>query len=381
MSQAPRGLLGRIAAGAVSFTVLTYILAIGIALGLVTSSQFAGQLENIRVHFFTGAFFVYPIVTPIPVDLLLLTDTCIIIYLACFIAAFRSRDGFLTGLQRLRQVGQISFKSSWLVAMPLVSCALLLIVLVATIVLSQSGLPSGTLCNPCPPQAELYAALTYSPISEEIAFRITTLGLLVAIMTLWKNRSTGPGYSTPRTVSLVVASFLSPESAKARVGLPSITGNGRHGIHWSEWILLFLTSSLFGIAHIISGGTDWGVGKAFTAAISGFALGVVYLSYGAYAAILLHWFFDFYFETFKVGADVFGGALATLPGLVSLATLIVGTVSSLVALTWLVKRITRGEMPTTCRPPESAPHSVQVWACITVKSHGGQIEPPNRFRA
>ncbi len=358
MSQAPRALLGRIAAGAVSFTVLTYVLAIGIALGLVTSSQFAGQLGSIRVHFFTGAFFIYPIITPFVVDLLLLTDTCVVIYVACFIAAFRSRDGFLSGLQGLRQVGQISTKSSWLVAMPLVSCALLLIVLVATIVLNQSGLSSGTLCNPCPPQAELYAALTYSPISEEIAFRITTLGLLVSIMTIWKARSIEPGSSKPRILSLASASFLSPESAKAKVGLPTITGNGWHGIHWSEWTLLFLTSSLFGIAHIISGGTDWGVGKAFTAAISGFALGLVYLGYGAYAAILLHWFFDFYFETFSVGADVFGGALATLPGLVSLATLIVGTVSILVALAWIVRRITRGETPTPYKPPESAPYSV-----------------------
>src|SRR2546425_659551 len=183
MSQAPRGLLGRIAAGAASFTVLTYVIAIGIALGLVTFGQFARQLAGIRVHFFTGAFFIYPIITPIPVDLLLLTDTCIIIYVACFIAAFRSRDGFLTGLQRLRQVGRVSAKSNWLIVMPLISCALLLIVLVVTIVLTESGISSGTLCDPCPPQAELYAALTYSPISEEIAFRITTLGLLVAILT------------------------------------------------------------------------------------------------------------------------------------------------------------------------------------------------------
>ena len=360
MSQAPRGLLGRIAAGAASFTVFTYILAIGIALGLVTSSQFAGQLEKIRVHFFTGAFFIYPIITPIPVDLLLLTDTCIIIYIVCFIAAFRSRGGFLSDLQRLRQVGQISTRSNWLVAMPLVSCALLLTVLVVTIVLNQSGISSGTLCNPCPPEAELYAALTYSPISEEIAFRITTLGLLASIMTLWKARSIEQGPSKPRILSLVITSFLAPERAKARVGLPTITDNGLHGIHWSEWILLFLTSSLFGIAHIISGGTDWGVGKAFTAAISGFALGFVFLGYGAYAAILLHWFFDFYFETFSVGADVFGGALATLPGLVSLATLIVGTVSILVALAWVVRRVTRGEIPTTYNTPEPETQSVQA---------------------
>jgi hypothetical protein len=211
--------------------------------------------------------------------------------------------------------------------------------------------------NPCPSQAELYASLTYAPISEEIAFRITTLGLLVSIMTIWKNRSIEPG-SRPKTRSLIVASFLFPESAKAKVGLPTIRTNGRRGVHWGEWMLLFLTSSFFGIAHVISGGTDWGIGKAVTAAISGFALGLIYLSYGAYAAILLHWFFDFYFETFSVGANVFGGAVATLPGLISLATLIVGTVSIVVALAWLIRRVSRAEIPTTYKPPEAAPYSV-----------------------
>src|SRR2546425_13240404 len=117
MSQAPRGYLGRIAAGAVSFAVLTYVLAIGISFGLVTTRQFAGQLESIRVHFFTGAFFIYPIITPIPVDLLLLTDTCIIIYVACFIVAFTSGDGFLTGLQRLRQAGRVSTNTQTVVRM------------------------------------------------------------------------------------------------------------------------------------------------------------------------------------------------------------------------------------------------------------------------
>src|SRR5438132_5033289 len=147
------------------------------------------------------------------------------------------------------------------------SCALLLIVLVATIVLNQSGISSGTLCNPCPPEAELYAALTYSPISEEIAFRITTLGLLVSILTFCKAHSIEEGSPKPRILSLVIPSFLSPGSAKARVGLTTVTSNGRHGIHWSDWILLFLTSSFFGIAVIISGGLDGVVGNAFTAAI------------------------------------------------------------------------------------------------------------------
>src|SRR5438128_9905591 len=102
MSQAPRGLLGRIAAGAVSFTVLTYVLAIGISFGLVTTRQFAGQLESIRVHFFTGAFFIYPTITPIPVARLRLTATCITSYFPCFIADSPPRSAALTASRRLR---------------------------------------------------------------------------------------------------------------------------------------------------------------------------------------------------------------------------------------------------------------------------------------
>jgi len=380
MSEDPPGLFGRIAASAVTFTVLTYLVAIALGLAIVTFSQFAAQLEAVKIHFFTGALFVYPIITSIPINLLLLTDFCLIVYIACFVAAFRSRDGFMNSLRKLRITGRVNFRSNWLVSMPLASCALLLVVLATTLLLARSGLPSGTLCNPCPPEAELYALLGYSPISEEIAFRITTLGLLVAMIVLLKkyepirrasptpvrslsggiSSSPGPRRAVRRSIKSIIGAFsliglslLVPESAKNRVGIATISEKGWRGLHWIEWIFLILTSSWFGLAHVVARGSSWEFGKAFTAAVSGFALGIAYLAFGAYAAILLHWFFDFYFESFSVGTDAFGGAVGTLPGLISLTVFIVGGIGTVMTLSWLV-RIARRQSPTAYIPPEAS---------------------------
>ena len=101
-----------------------------------------------------------------------------------------------------------------------------------------------------------------------------------------------------------------------------------------------VSSVLFGLAHVESGGgTNWGAGKVVTSAISGFVIAIAYVAYGAYAAILLHWFFDFYFEVFSVGGSALGGMFATLPILVALASLIVGSLSILIGAVWIVRRI------------------------------------------
>jgi hypothetical protein len=48
--------------------------------------------------------------------------------------------------------------------------------------------------------------------------------------------------------------------------------------------------------------------------LSGLALGYVYLRYGAYAPVLLHWFFNYYFGAFDLASRLGmpgGGTLAT----------------------------------------------------------------------
>jgi hypothetical protein len=68
-------------------------------------------------------------------------------------------------------------------------------------------------------------------------------------------------------------------------------------------LLLVISSVAFGAAHYLAGG-GWDIGKISTAALAGFAMGLVYLRYGAYAPILLHWFFDYYFGAFDLASQL-----------------------------------------------------------------------------
>jgi hypothetical protein len=364
MSSTSRAVLGWISAIAIFSVLLTYIIAMGVAVSLVTVSQLASDLMASSGRPVLGAFYFYSkdTILPLSVTLSFLTDVCIFIFAICFAAGLRSRDGFLPSLKRLTKVGRITSSSNWLVAMPLISSGLIIVVLILTFVLNQVGVPPGSLCdpkiNPCPTQAQLFAGLAYAPVGEELAYRIITpLGLVIPIRILWRRLITGQGPSKSKFLSVAGQSLLSPERAKRKTGYPTLSMNGLRGIHWLEWIFIVFSSVLFGLAHVESGGgTNWGAGKVVTAAISGFVIAIVYVAYGAYAAILLHWFFDFYFEVAIVGGPTLGGAFAILPYLFSLTALLVGSLSVLVAIVWVAKKIIRKvmplESPTTYMMPE-----------------------------
>ena len=166
-------------------------------------------------------------------------------------------------------------------------------------------------------------------------------------------------------LSIAGLSLLSPERAKRKTGLTDFTTNGWRGIHWLEWIFIVVSSVLFGLAHVESGGgTNWGAGKVVTAAVYGFVIAIAYVAYGAYAAILLHWFFDFYFEVAIVGSPILGGVFSLMPYLFSLTALIVGSLSVLVAIAWIVKQVIRRiaprEGPTTYKTPEPEMQPIQA---------------------
>jgi membrane protease YdiL (CAAX protease family) len=101
--------------------------------------------------------------------------------------------------------------------------------------------------------------------------------------------------------------MLSPESAKVKMGYRNVTANGFfRGISPLEWALIILTSVVFGLAHYLLGG-GWQVGKVSTAFLSGLVLGIMFVAYGAYAAILLHWFFNYYFTILDLADSTYGG--------------------------------------------------------------------------
>src|SRR3989441_3995888 len=316
MSSTSRAVLGWISTIGVFVAVLSYILVTATAPTLIAATQLGNDLSSFSGQPPLGAFFIYarlPVIA-VSINLLAVTYFCILVFGACFVAAFRSRGGFLLSLKRLTKVGRITSSSNWLVAMPLVSSALLIVVVLVTELLSVAGGPSGTLCNPkihpCPTPAQLFAGLAYAPIGEELAFRIITpLGLVIPLRVLWRRLVTRQGPSKLKFLSLVGLSLLSPERAKAKTGYPTFTLNGWRGVHWLEWIFIAVSSISFGLAHVEpGGGTNWGQGKVVTAGISRLSPACVFLAFRVYAAGTFSLFFCFFFLDLALWFSFFGSA-------------------------------------------------------------------------
>ena len=361
MNPVLRAILGWVTIAAVVFSIGTYILAMVLSVFLVSETQLGVDLAALSISGLPplGGFFVYFKISSAPTSISLLDYVifCILVFSGCFLAGFRSKGGFVQSLLKLRNVGRITRSSNWMVAMPLVSSALLVVVVLVTILLTVSGVPSGTLCKPehCPPTAVLFTGLAHAPIGEELAYRILTpLGFLVPLRVAWRRLVTGQGPSVSGFLSLIGLSLLSPDRGKAKTGYPNFSADGWRGIHWLEWVFIAVSAILFGLVHYQSGGgTDWGQGKVVTAGISGAALAFVYVAYGAYANILLHWFFDFYVEVLSLGLPVSGGFINILGNLVIFGgVFLTGIFSIAVAIGWLGKMAFKRISPTTYKSPE-----------------------------
>ncbi len=320
--------------------IATYVLAMALTVLLLISTSIGQDLFNHQGHLFLGAFLV-PIRLPIEINLLGAFAVLLSIFTLCFIAAARSNGGLRASFLGFHLPSKKRFLPNWLFMMPIISSALVLLVLSMTFLQDIAGIPTGSL-----PQLENYQLLyilAYAPPWEETMFRISTLGLLVAIRVLWaapkdqigdSMSEPAKGHSITHTIAM---SFYSPETAKLENGLPSFTESRWHGLHWTEWLLLIITSVGFGLAHILTG-AGWELGKVAPAAVSGFVLGLCYLIYGAYASILLHWFFNVYFEAYALASDLLGGIFVTIEGIIGLVTFIAGAIGIVYGIVWLVFR-------------------------------------------
>ncbi len=330
--------LTRLEGGISALVVFTYVLAMALTIVLLTSTSIGQDLASNQGRLVLGAFFI-PIYTPIQVNLLASFLGLFGIFVLCFVVAARYNGGFVLSLRHfINPAPQERKLPNWLAVMPLASSALLSFVLAITIIQGTVGVPTGSL-PPLEPY-QLFYTLAYAPPLEEAMFRISALGLLVTLRVIWSNpvaRTTDQTGLGPRKHSLariISLGFLAPESAKREAGLPTFTDAGWHAIHWTEWLILVGTSVGFGLAHVFSG-AGWEAGKVLPAAVSGFALGISYLLYGAYANILLHWFFNVYFEAYTLSSTMLGGAFVVLEGLIGLLAFVAGGVGIVAGIVWL----------------------------------------------
>jgi hypothetical protein len=126
--------------------------------------------------------------------------------------------------------------------------------------------------------------------------------------------------------------MASPEHAKAMLGYKNVTERGYlRGISALEWILILITSIGFGLAHFLLGG-GWEIGKVSTALLAGLVFGIMFVTYGAYAAILLHWYFDYFFTIVNLAETTYGGFFHLFSNAIELTNLIGGQIVLVVLL-------------------------------------------------
>jgi hypothetical protein len=225
------------------------------------------------------------------------------VYTACFIAASRVNETF-------HQVVKSGFSHSvkklfrnCLFAMPLIASMLLTGAMVIQGLQEAQGIPTGEPPLPEDP-FKTFFLLTYSPLVEEVGFRISPIAAFLIVYLFLLGRRNEATLSRTERLKILVLAPLFPEKAKRRPSARTISDFGlKQGISLGEWIMVVWTSIVFGLSHYLSGG-GWEIGKVTSASMVGLALGITYLVYGFQAPILLHWFFNYYFTAFDLASKL-----------------------------------------------------------------------------
>ena len=145
-------------------------------------------------------------------------------------------------------------------------------------------------------QLLLFIQATLAPLREEMGFRLSIIGVFASIAT----------FSKGGRVSSLYCLFL----PKKLLNLVS----GRTGLT-ALWSINIASAIYFGISHLIYEPGVWQIGKVSESIDAGLALGWIYIEYGFFAAVLLHWAFNYFITAIRLFEVSFGSL-----GITSIAT-------------------------------------------------------------
>lgn len=306
----------------VLFLIFSYFLAIPLGSLMFFSTTDGSKISSEFYHFPILLFFTFGFYNPIAFNAGQVFLFLGALYSICLIAAWKSKESFLKVIRKGLSHPINRLCNNFLFIMPLLTSMLLTMVFGISSLQETAGVPTGGI----PPEENPFKTLlelTYAPIIEEIGFRITPFAIFLIVYLFWVSKNSETTSSFGQRVKLVLLTILNPDKAKRMVNVKTVNDLGvKDGITKGEWCLIILTSFIFGLAHYISG-AEWGPGKITTAFIDGLALALVYLIYGAYAPILLHWFRNYYLQVFYIAIDIYP-AITTFYTLILLATLTLG---------------------------------------------------------
>ncbi len=226
------------------------------------------------------------------------------VFAFCFIAAWEFRENFYETMKKGFSRPIKKLFENWLFAMPIIASMLLTAVIAIHSFQEGHGFPTGEIPLPSNRFRALFE-LSYAAVIEEIGFRVTPIGAFLIIYLFWLGSKNSVTLSLKQRLKLFFTAPLFPDEAKKMVGVKTVKDFGvRGGISLGEWVMVFSTGIIFGLAHYLSGG-GWEIGKATSASVVGIAMGLTYLLYGVQAPILLHWFFNYYNYAYLFASELY----------------------------------------------------------------------------
>jgi len=255
-----------------------------------------------------------------------------LVFLLSFITSFFSNENYVSSVRRLLKKNDLGgISGNFLVIMPVISSATLFATSLIQTLEGRVGIEVGGFSF-SDPFLEILS-LSYSSFVEEIGFRLVPLLFPVAIYLLYRSSKAIADMPLGRRLILVPMALFKPSSFQRRLNI-----SGGRGLHALELALLLISSALFSYAHVLSG--SWSIGKIPSAFLGGMVIGYCCLRYGFDSALLLHWFFNFYWSALSMSSTI-GGPFLYLNDVVYFMTLYVGLVSLIAAVPYLILKVIR----------------------------------------
>ena len=335
-----------------SFTKLTITIALIITVLLLVSSYFLAMFLGPTLFFFTPEGLNYSLlyVQGLPILLFTVVGFGVPVWLnvgmvflflwsvfaICLVAAWKFRESLHEVIRKSFSRPMKKLFDNCLFAMPIITSMVLVAVIIVQSFQEAGGIPTGKLHSPDNP-FQFFFEVSYAAFAEEIGFRLIPIGGFLIIYLFWVGRKNVLTLSWWQRLKLFLTAPLFPDEAKKMVGARTVGDFGvKGGISLGEWVMVFFTTILFGLAHYLGG---WGIGKITSASVVGLAMGLTYLLYGVQAPILLHWFFNHYFWFFdpreQGGLQFVSKLFPNLPfafALTELAIIILGVLGWLAVL-------------------------------------------------
>ena len=329
----PRFLFSIVVTALVLLSVAVYLFSLPLGLSIFYFSE-GGHSASSQSNILLLVLFMVAFRTPNQLNLGQVYMLVWLTFLVCFVAAWRSKTSFHESVKHgfLGDI-RISIKNA-LFALPIWASMLYVAVTVTHFLQESQGVPTGSLHYD-----DVFVAffgLSYSAIIEEVGFRFTAIGMIFAVYLLLTKGRTSL-MTRVQKVKCFLVTILWPSRAKEMLGLGTVETLGfSKGMSLFEWVLLVSTSFIFGLLHYLSG---WGPGKITSAFISGLVLGLAYLTYGAWASILLHWFFNYLDMAYYLGYVAYRSELLlTISTLSEAATYVLGIICWAAALATIFNR-------------------------------------------